>query len=152
MSKGPWKRCQTTGIRIALLPDRYKVGGDFDRSQFPDCDLFDLRTIAAAAGLPRVDDFKRRVMTDPTSPIHLWPIYDDFGVLGWATATNSAEQGGRNYRSAASARQLAGKRVTEVSGGSGVVNSQPIETRVTGLEDRGVQVWQLLSRAPALNA
>lgn len=49
---------------------------------------------------------------------------------------------------AAEARQRAGKRVTDVSAGSGAGSSRPIETRVTGLEDSGAaQVWHLSGRS-----
>ena len=158
MAKKPWRRDPptglpigrdpTTGIPRARLPEEYLTdAGDFDRSAFPGppCDLFSLGAVAAALDGPNVYDFKRRQLAPCSSYFHLFQIVDGAGtVLGYVTRTNSAQEGERKYRAAAGARQLAGKRVTEVSGGSGVVNSHPIETRVAGLEETGAaQMWHL---------
>lgn len=116
MSKGPWKRCKISGISLVKLrgTDYLSDTGEFKTWWFSDCDLFDVRSIAAAdpdEGFTRVDDFLKRVVTDPSSPIHLHQLINDDGHgIGYATAQNSAERGWKNYRSAAKARQLAGKR------------------------------------------
>jgi hypothetical protein len=102
-----------------------------------------------------VYDFKRRQLAPCSSYFHLFQIVDEAGtVLGYVTRTNSAQEGERKYRAAAGARQRAGKRVTDVSAGSGgsvgnlAGNSRPIETRVAWLEEsRAAQVWHLSERS-----
>lgn len=137
MAKKSWRRDPHTGLPIGRdptteipldrLPEEYLTdAGDFDRSAFPgpSCDLFNLwailGAIATVARFPNVYDFKRRVLAPCSSYFHLHQIVDDDGkVLGYVTRTNSAQEGARIYRAAKRARQLAGKRVTDVSGGSG---------------------------------
>lgn len=117
----PVGRDPTTGIPIDRLPEEYLTDtGGFDRSAFPDCDLFSLRAIATAAGFPSMYDFKRRQLAPCSSYFHLHQIIDDeWNVLGYITRTNSAEEGKRAYRAAAKVRQLAGKRIEwDVSSGS----------------------------------
>lgn len=115
MSKGPWKRCPVSGITLVKLQgtDHLSNRGEFKASEFPDCDLFADRTIASTAGFGRVDHWKDRALAPGSSYFHLHRIEDDEGrVLGYATAQNSAEQGGINYRCAAKDRQLSGKRAS----------------------------------------
>lgn len=152
MSKHPWRRCSVSDISLAKLQFSDAMRDDetgIDTSLFPDCDLFNTRLIAQAAGFgQRVDHWSTRALCG--SFFHLNPItaVNSTGheyVIGWATHTQSAQWGGLEYRKAARDRQLAGKRVTDVSGGANLaVDSQPIETRVTGLEESvAAQFWRL---------
>jgi hypothetical protein len=114
MSRGQWKRCPITGIPVSQLPQ----GSEFDKSKFPDCNLFDVRSIAHAAGFGKqVNNFYARVLTDPSSPLHLHSLRADNGsALSYCTHTDSAIAGGENYRLTALNRKLAGKKWTDVSG------------------------------------
>lgn len=145
----PIGRDPTTGIPLDRFPEEYLTdAGDFDRSAFPGpgCDLFNLGAIATVARFPNVYDFKRRVLAPCSSYFHLHQIVDDDGnVLGYVTRTNSAQEGARVYRAAKRARQLAGKRVTDVSGGSGtnLAGSSQTEEQESGAAQGTPQVWHL---------
>ena len=115
MSKGVWTRCPISGISMAKLEqtDFLSAGREFKTWLFPDCDVFDERSIAALAGFgERIDNFKARALAPGSSYFHLHPLTDDDGrVLGYATHTTSAGAGAAAYRGAAKARQAAGKRL-----------------------------------------
>ncbi|MGH8578349.1 MAG: hypothetical protein ACREXJ_15845, partial [Gammaproteobacteria bacterium] len=84
--------------------------GEFNRSLFQDCDLFDVRSIATIGSFGRVDHWKARALAPCSSYFHLHQLTDDDGrVIGYATHTQSAQWGGLEYRKAARNRKLAGK-------------------------------------------
>lgn len=120
MSRDKWKRDPLTGISVKKLrsTDYANHYGEFKAHEFSGCNLFDVRSIAHAAGLSRPDNFKR-ALTDTSSHFHLHALKDDDGkVLSYATHVDSAFAGGESYRQAAKARMFAGKKPTDVSSGS----------------------------------
>ena len=107
MSRGPWKRCPKTGLSLARLSrvseDYLTLEGNFHPGRFSDCDLFDVRSIAAVCGFRDWAYFRDRVLTRSDCPIHIRKVElrdQDTGqliakVLG--THHNSAEVGGRMW-------------------------------------------------------
>ena len=110
MSKGPQNRCPWTGETkrvINNLDDSFQTNdGSFNPESFSDCDLFDVRSIADAAGFKDWRDFRDRILTDAGS---WWHVYKEtfrvkradggveFATI-YATASNSAAAGGELYR------------------------------------------------------
>jgi hypothetical protein len=107
MSKGPWKRCPYTGMSMALMC-RAKEGfldweGFFDYTPLPDCNLFDVRSFAAAAGFETKRHFVDYVLSCEGTPFHFYrlSITDDEGHQlfdVFATHVNSAQVGGQFWR------------------------------------------------------
>ena len=102
MSKGPWRRDALTGLPMTLVArcdERHlNDAGHIDVSSWSDCNLFDVRSIAAAAGYADWRYFKRVVLKRSDQPFHVHRIalYDADGrrlavVIG--THTNSAQAG-----------------------------------------------------------
>lgn len=119
MAKGKWKRDFWTGLPVEWVPERLKddAGHFVPPAGQREGWLWCVRSIAALGGM-RPDTFHDRVLTDPTSPIHLEPLRDENGrALSYGTHVSSAEAGFRNYRTAADQRMKAGKKPTDVSGG-----------------------------------
>lgn len=107
MSKGPWKarpRCQITGLLIRdvqRLEEEYlNNDGTFNTAPLSDCNLFDVRSIASAAGYSDSKYFIETVIADPSSPLHLHELCDEeLGKpLVLATHSNSAAWGGKEWR------------------------------------------------------
>gem|GEM_PF-4940258 len=133
MSRGKWKREPLTGVRLKTLEgtDCMNGCGEFRADDFPDCNVYDVSTIANLAGFSRPDHFKSRALTDNSSYFHLHPVVSDEEkllaycynrkekILTYCTHVDSAKAGGEAYRKAANARMKAGKKITDVSGGSG---------------------------------
>jgi hypothetical protein len=111
MSKGAWKRCPVTGESITQIDEVHlEDGSRFKVEEYPDCNLFGTRSIAREFGMLNVSNFKQRVLTDSSSPLHLHRILGVNGkVLTYCTHVSSAQAGGENYRGRALARMLAGK-------------------------------------------
>ena len=103
MARGPWVRCPWTGISKRKLKQigetfLYDEGG-FNPETYPDCDIFDVRSFAAAAGYKDVPHFVTTVVTDQSSPFHARQIRTESGrLLSLATDTTSAEAGGIAFR------------------------------------------------------
>ena len=115
MSKRNWSRDPLTG-----LPETVDVTGDL-RERYPDCDLFSVNSITAAAGYGRRYYFEGLVEANPKL-FHAHPVRDVNGrTVTLATATNSAQAGGANLRNhAAAAHRLNLKQFkTDPSSGSG---------------------------------
>ena len=93
--------------------------GSLDPEKFPDCDLFNVNTIAAVAGYSP-EWFEKEVVTDPSSPFHLQKIQNAQGnTISWATHANSAEWGGTEFRKETEKVKRANlKQFTDVSGGA----------------------------------
>lgn len=109
MRRGPVPRCPVTGLpmtpksrdSLSKLPEKFlKDDGTFNAATLGDCNLFDIRSIAAAAGYRDVRYFIAKVFADPSSPFHAHPINcDETGrVMLYATHSNSADWGGREFR------------------------------------------------------
>jgi len=133
MSRKKWKREPLTGVSIKQLEvtDWLSFSYEFKAKAFPDCNVYDVSTIANLAGFSRPDHFKSRALTDNSSYFHLHPVVSDEEkllaycynrkekILTYCTHVDSAKAGGEAYRKAANARMKAGKKITDVSGGSG---------------------------------
>jgi len=119
MAKGRWLRCPVTEIPLGRLPDQYqKADGSFDTSSFPDCNIFNIRSFAAAAGYRDPRYFRDVVLTDPSSPFHAHKLYGftEKGaqvVVGFFTHVDSAQWGGEQHRENTLARQLAPEALGE---------------------------------------
>ncbi len=122
MPKGPMKRDPLTGVSLGRigrdLPEEdLTLEGMFDRIKLPDCDLFCVRSIAAATGYsPQY--LMKTVVTDPSSPLHLHKIRGENGLTIFATSTQSAQVGGvvfRNKKAAVSRLNLI-KNFTDIGG------------------------------------
>lgn len=108
MRDGPVPRCPLTGLpmtgkarnSLVRLPDDLQTtDGQFKPEAFSGCNLFNVRSFAAAAGYGDVRHFVEKVLTDPSSPFHAHPIATETGrIVGYATHTTSAEWGGRQHR------------------------------------------------------
>ena len=108
MSRGKWRRCPATGISLARLEkvsEEYLTpDGHFDPRRLPDCDLFDVRSVAAACGFRNWRYFQTRVLVHPECPIHVHRLRlaDDetgqFVAEIVATHQNSAVDGGAMWR------------------------------------------------------
>ena len=103
MSKGPWKRCLMTGLTRALIAradDSYlNAQGGFDTATLPDCNLFNVRSIAVAAGFDDPRYFVGHVLPNTASNfhVHTTTVSDPEGhylAKVVATHTNSALAGG----------------------------------------------------------
>lgn len=105
MSKGKWELHPVTG-----LPASVWVKGDL-RTQYPDCDLFCVNSVAAAAGYKTPSHLEAMIEANPEL-FHAYPIPDARGVtVTLATATNSAQAGGKNLRAKArEAHRAAGRK------------------------------------------
>jgi hypothetical protein len=132
MSKGSWQQCPYTGMPRSILDrtsdDQTTNNGYFRTNQLPDCNLFDVRSIAAACGYRDHEYFRRFVLTHPNCPIHVQrvPLVDDetdtrLGEI-IATHQNSADYGGRIWHEmqAAAARDRGFASQVVVSSGSTV--------------------------------
>jgi len=128
MSKGSQIRCPWTGERKAVidnLDEPYKAqDGGFNPNAFPGSNLFDIRSIAAAAGFKEWRNFRDYVLTDTGSwwhaHKHTFTVYRPDGgterAVIYATATNSAVAGGEMYRAFQKEQRIARSRVfTDVS-------------------------------------
>ena len=112
MSKCPWKRCPYTGISLVKLHNSnapLTEEGHFDVTSLPDCDVYDVSSIAALCGFHDVPYFRDVVLANPDCRIHCHCIslIDDaaprrHGTI-YATRTNSAIAGGEMWRSMQSA-------------------------------------------------
>jgi hypothetical protein len=104
MSKGRWIRCPITGLtktQLDQLPDEYlNREGRFNILALPDCNVFDVRTIAAVAGWKEHRYFSGEVLGSPSSSLNTHKVRSDINgsVLLHATHMNSADWGGRAYR------------------------------------------------------
>ena len=110
MSKGPQKRCPWTGERKAVidyLDDNFLTSdGSFNPDVYRDCDVFDIRSFAAAAGFRDWGYFRDQILTNAGSHWHVhrhsFTVYrPDEGTERaeiYATHSNSAAAGGENYR------------------------------------------------------
>ena len=109
-----------TGLPLGRIPEEYLITPDdrFDTSRYPECDLYDVRSIAAAAGYLDWRYFRDQVITAPGSHFHAHGICGHNGcVLTYATHTMSAAHGGNVHRAATLATQT-GEPITDVTGGS----------------------------------
>lgn len=102
MSKGEWRRDRLTGLPVALVArcdERHlDDAGRIDVSSWSDCDLFDIRSIAAVAGYADWRYFETVVLegTDQPFHVHRIPLYSidgDWLATFIATHTNSAQAG-----------------------------------------------------------
>ena len=155
MSKGPWKLCPWIGISMATLersePEVLTDDGEFDRDLLLDCDLFDIRSIAAAAGCRNFAYFRDVILTDPSSPFHMRRIVLRDSKTArregdiFATHTDSAGWGGDQWR--ARQRQAARERALEpiskvlfdVSGKQAIYNGNTLETLATETDVGGLE-------------
>ena len=104
MSRGKWQRCPYTGRPLRILSRANEEAltweGYFDRSNVPDCDLFDVRSIAAVCGFRDVAYFVGHVLPHQDCRIHIHrvPLLDaetgELIVEVVATHTTSAQVGG----------------------------------------------------------
>ncbi len=123
MRSGPVLRCPLTGLAMTRkardglnkLPEEVlNDDGTFDASAFGDCNLFDVRSIAAAAGYRDSRYFIAKVLTNPTSPFHAHPVNAENGrTLTYATHANSAWWGGKQFRAAKLAAQIGPEGVAQ---------------------------------------
>jgi hypothetical protein len=107
MSRGQWKKCSNTGIPLHVMvraaEEFLTFEGEFDPGQLGRCDLFDVRSISAAAGFKDHRYFSKTVLRHPESPFHTQQVElsDERGndlATVIATHTNSAEFGGKMWR------------------------------------------------------
>src|SRR5262245_16588544 len=106
MSKGPWKSCPRTGISLRKLRHSdvpVTDDGLFDISSLPDCDVFNVASIASLCGFKDVAYFRDVVLARPDCPIHIHRIQlkDDAtsrrnGTI-YAAHTTSAAAGGKMW-------------------------------------------------------
>jgi len=122
MSKGPWKKCPLTGVSLAKLSRSdapLTEEGNFDPAFWPDCNVFDIRSIAAHCGFADVAHFENVVLRTSGCPIHFRSVGSPTERI-YGTHTSSAQAGGETWRSeqrtAARARCDAG--VFDVASGS----------------------------------
>ena len=100
MSKGRWKRCQTSGLprkRVEDLGTEYlDAEGNIDPAKFPDCDLFAPNSVVAAAGASETHAaaMVRRMLADPR--FHHHEIRDvDGNLIATPSHTHTAQAWGR---------------------------------------------------------
>ena len=100
MSKGKWIRCATSGLpqkRVEDLGPEYLDADDnFDPAKFPDCNLFALNSVAAAAWASgtHASAMVQRMLGDPR--FHHYEIRDVAGnLIGIPTHEHSAQAWGR---------------------------------------------------------
>lgn len=119
MSKQKWIRCPVTDLPISQIPDKYLThAGAFDTRSYSDCNLFEMRSIAAAAGYQDWRYFRDVVVTGTHSHFHFYQVHDNNGrLVTVATRTTSAEHGGKVHRAETLAAQK-NIRLTDVSSGS----------------------------------
>lgn len=106
MSRGSWERDPATGIPVARLlgaDSPYVEDGLFKREFLPDCNVFCVRSFAAAANYQDAAYFENVVLADPQSPFHYHKVVvkDCSGriiAVVRATHQNSAQHGGAAYR------------------------------------------------------
>lgn len=111
MSKGKQIRCAITGERKSVIDDfdelYRKADGTFDPSVDSDCNLFNVRSIAAAAGYSDWRYFRDNLLTGTSSTWHVRKIPftvvrsadgQKERVIVYATHSDSAEAGGKLYR------------------------------------------------------
>jgi len=114
MAKNRWKRDPLTGLtrkQLEDLPGRYVTrDGLFNCAALPDCNLYDVRTIAAEANYD-ARYFRDVVLTHSGSPFHVHKISAENAdgskgrILVYATHTDSAHAGREQFRAATMARQ-----------------------------------------------
>jgi hypothetical protein len=115
VSKGPWNVCSISGFSIALLnradlPDSlvtFETGG-IDPSHYPDCNIFNVNTLAFEAGFADTRDFMRRALPSSVWHAHKYELRDCGGkFLGtlFATHVDSARAGGEIWRNRIKAEQ-----------------------------------------------
>ena len=124
MAKSAWAKDWLTGLSRkkmkALREDLLRNDGALSPDAFPNCDLFDVRSIAAAAGYADPYYFETRVLTDPSSPFHAHPLTTEAGkTIGYATHTNSARAGGEAFRALTDQRRLKNLRQFKTDPSSG---------------------------------
>lgn len=128
MPKGTVKREPYSRIKLALIPEEHLLDGKLDLTQWPDCNVWDIRIFAARAGYKDWRYFRDVKLTDPTSPFHAHQIYGFTAkgarvVVGYFTHQHSAEWGGKEHRSKTLGNQTGWQQVTNVSGGSSAQES-----------------------------
>lgn len=112
MSSGRWYRNGLTGLPESVDANQQ----DVRRALTMGCDIFCVRSFAAAAGYKSPRYFVANVLTDPGSLFHAVPIRDVEGrVISWATRTESAAAGGERARVVANAAHGV---ITDQSSGS----------------------------------
>lgn len=116
MSKAPWKREPETGIpENWITEDRLDDRGRFIHPEGCNCGYY---SAARAAGFgDRLDKFNDAIFTGVGSYWHLVPVRLEDGHVVFFTHTDSAAAGRENYKQAAKARQLAGKKAIDVTPG-----------------------------------
>ena len=108
MSTGSWLRDQRTGIKASLLDrcDKKLIGsdGNVDVSLWPDSDMFDVTSFAAAAGFSDTRYFVTYVLNHPQTPFHCHKVFLTDAISGgklatlYATHQDSAVAGGEMWR------------------------------------------------------
>jgi hypothetical protein len=111
--------------------------GNFDRGLLPDCNLFDVRSIAAVCGFRDRAYFRDIVLPHPDCPIHVHRIVLRDQKTGnrvevvYATHQNSADFGGQMWREMTTnaARERAANTPTLVNSGDLMADLQFTQTR-----------------------
>lgn len=114
MAKNKWKLDPLAGLtkkQLGELPDQYlNRDGLLERAALEDCNIFDIRTIAAEAGYePRY--FRDVVLCHQSSPFHMHAISAEKAdgskgrTLLYATHIDSARAGGEQFRAQSLSRQ-----------------------------------------------
>jgi hypothetical protein len=135
MSQGPWKRLYGLPCRRWHDTDD-GLNSDY-RPKLADCDVFGTRAVVKAAGFTNVTRGRWALESDPRFHHHVL-IFDD-GSEQWASRANSVQWIGEIKHQEARARSLANL----------AQNSQPIETRVTELQESGtVRLFHLSGPRP----
>lgn len=120
MSKESWKRDPRTGLPVSVF-DRCDLRyvddrGQFDVARYPDCNVFNVASLAARAGFRDPRHFRDKVLLHSQSPFHVHRIEvrDDMDgrylATVFATHANSAEAGGKMWQ--AMKREEARSRAT----------------------------------------
>ena len=106
----PKPACPYTGLNKRMLDDLYEPAkgrdGKFNPAAFPGCNIYNVRSMSAAAGFKGPDYFLKNILLSTSSLFHVveYPFdwVDDDGEVHWdtiyATHTDSAEAGGKAWR------------------------------------------------------
>lgn len=118
MSSGRWYRNELTGLPESVDANQQDVRHGLRMG----CDIFCVRSFAAAAGYRSPRYFVAKVLTAPGSLLHAVPIHDTDGqIVTWGTRTESAVAGGESARASANAARGYDALRFDVSGGTSAI-------------------------------